>query len=80
MKYTLRGVPPAVDAALRQRARATRKGLNETAVDALAEGVGLGSTQGKRRDFSDIVGTWVTEREVEEALAAQDVVDEELWR
>jgi hypothetical protein len=80
MQYTLRGIPPLVDSALRQRARSGGKSLNETAVQALAEGVGVAGTPRKRRDLGDIAGTWTPERAVVAALAAQDRVDEDLWR
>lgn len=80
MQYTLRGIPPAVDSALRDRARASRKSLNEAAIDALAEGAGLTSAPRKRRELGDIAGTWKAEKAVETALADQDRVDEGLWR
>lgn len=41
MQYTIRGVPAAIDQALRVRARADGQSLNEAAVAALAEGVGI---------------------------------------
>jgi hypothetical protein len=80
MQYTIRGIPPAVDSALRERARATSKSLNEAAIDALSEGSGMSGTPRKRRNLSDVAGTWKSEKAVEAALAAQDRVDEDLWR
>lgn len=80
MQYTIRGIPAAVDAALRERARRGGKSLNEAAVDALAEGVGVAGAPGKRRDFGDIASTWKPDKAVESALAAQDRVDKDLWR
>jgi hypothetical protein len=80
MQYTLRGIPPALDEAIRERARAEGKSINEIAVAALADGVGLGAEDIVRRDLSDIAGTWVEEAAVEAALSAQDRVDEGLWR
>jgi len=80
MQYTIRGIPPAVDSALRERARAAGKSLNEAAVDALSEGSGMAGVPRKRRDLSDIAGTWKDGKAVEAALAAQDRVDEDLWR
>lgn len=80
MQYTIRGIPPAVDAALRQRARAAGRSLNETAVDALAEGSGATGATRRRRNLGDIAGTWKGEKAVEAALADQDRVDEDLWR
>lgn len=80
MQYTIRGIPPAVDTAIRERARAAGKSLNETAVEALAEGSGMTGTPRKRRDLGDMAGTWKADKAVESALAAQDRVDEDLWR
>ncbi len=80
MQYTLRGIPATVDAALRERARAAGKSLNEAAVDALAEGSGAAGSRRKRRDLADIAKTWKADKAVEAALADQDRVDEDLWR
>ena len=80
MQYTIRGIPAAIDSALRARARADGKSLNEVAVAALAEGAGVAGASRKRRDLGDIAGTWKADKAVESALAAQDRVDEDLWR
>jgi hypothetical protein len=80
MQYTLRGIPPLLDEAIRERAKAEGKSLNEVAVEALAEGLGLSDEEVVRRDLSDVVGTWRREAAVEAALAAQDQVDENLWK
>jgi hypothetical protein len=65
---------------LRERARLSGKSLNQAIIDALAVGTDLAGVPSKRRDLRDISGTWKTESVVESALAAQDVVDEDLWR
>jgi hypothetical protein len=80
MQYTIRGIPPTVDAALRERARAAGKSLNEAAVDALADGTGLTGVARKRRDLGDIAGSWKRDPGLEAALAAQDLVDDDLWQ
>jgi len=80
MQYTIRRIPVAVDTALRARARAAGKSLNEAAVDALAEGAGMSGAPRRRRDLGDIAGSWKADKAVESALAAQDLVDEDLWR
>lgn len=80
MQYTIRGIPPAVDAALRERAHATGRSLNEAAIDALADGVGASGAVRRRRDLGDIAGTWKPDKALEDALADQDRVDEELWK
>ena len=80
MQYTVRGIPTTLDAALRQRARAAGKSLNQAAVDALAEGTGLIGAPRKRRNLGDIAGTWKADKAFEAAIAAQDQVDADLWR
>jgi len=80
MQYTIRGIPTAVDRALRERARSSGKSLNETAIDVLTDGLGLTNAPRKRRDLSFIVGTYVPDKGFEEAIADQDRIDEEMWR
>jgi hypothetical protein len=80
MQYTIRGIPPALDAAIRQRARREGKSLNEVALSALAQGLGFDREPVVRRDLDDIVGTWRRDARVEAALVAQDQVDETLWK
>jgi hypothetical protein len=80
MQYTIRGIPPAVDSALRERARTAGKSLNEAAVDALAEGAGMTGVPRRRRDLGDIAGSWKADKAIETALNEQDVVDDDLWR
>jgi hypothetical protein len=80
MQYTIRGIPAAVNSAIRRRARAEGKSLNEVVVEALTEGIGLVEAPRKRRDLGHIAGTWNADPTVEAALAEQDRVDEDLWR
>lgn len=80
MQYTVRRIPAALDRAIRHRARAEGKSLNEVAVEALADGLGFRKGSVPRRDLTDIVGTWKKEAAVESAIAAQDEVDERLWK
>lgn len=80
MQYTIRNVPELVDAALRQSARQQGKSLNDVAVEALTRGAGLTETRSRQRDLSDIAGSWRKDAEFDRALAAQDTIDEELWR
>jgi hypothetical protein len=80
MQYTIRGIPEAIDSAVRERAKAEGKSLNEVAVEALADGLGVGEGDVVRRDLSDVAGTWKRDSAVEAALADQDRVDADLWR
>jgi len=65
MRYTLRGIPKAVDKTIRQRAW-TR------------DSMGLGEGNLPRRDLADVVGTWVADEEAEAAFKAQDRVEKGL--
>ena len=78
MQYTIRGIPAAVDLALRERARTAGTSLNEAAVEALTDAAGLTGTPRKRRDLGDIAGTWKSDKAISTALADQDRVDEDL--
>ena len=80
MQYTIRNVPDYLDAALRVSAREQGKSLNEVAIKALVRGFGLGQAQVRQRDLSDIAGSWRKDPAFERALAAQDTVDQEMWR
>lgn len=80
MQYSVRGIAPEIDSALRSRARAEGKSLNAVALEALAEGLGFGEAAVVRRDLSDVVGTWRRDTRVEKALAEQDAIDEALWK
>lgn len=80
MQYTIRKVPKSLDQALRRRARAEGRSLNEMAIEALARGLGYEQEVRRRRDLSDIAGTWKHDAAVEKALADQDRIDEELWQ
>lgn len=80
MQYTLRNIPPYLDEALRERAREKGKSLNEVAIEILREGLGLAGEPVRRRDLSDIAGTWVADPEIDEALQDQRRIDPDLWK
>ena len=80
MQYTIRNVSENLDTALRRRAREQGKSLNEVAIEALARGTGISASRLRQRDLRDIAGTWRSDRAFDRALAAQDSIDEELWR
>jgi plasmid stability protein len=81
VQYTVRNVPRMVDAALRRKAAEERKSLNEVLRQALMKEAGSASQE--RRTYDDLdhlAGTWVEDPEFDAAIAAQDVVDESLWK
>ncbi len=80
MQYTIRNVPETLDEVLRRAARERGKSLNEIAIEALARGAGVTGESRRQRDLGDIAGTWRKDAAFDSALAAQDVVDKEMWR
>jgi len=80
MQYTIRNVPETLDDALRRAARERGKSLNEVAIEALARGAGVTGERHRQRDLGDIAGTWRKDPAFDRALAAQDTVDDEMWR
>jgi hypothetical protein len=80
MQYTLRNIPPALDRALRAKAKALGISLNQVALDALADGMNLGDEPIRFRDLRDLAGTWQDDPAFEAALEDQRRIDDELWR
>jgi len=80
MQYTIRDIPPYVDKALRERAKAESKSLNDVAIEALAEGVGVSDEAIVRRDLTDIVKTWKKDPAFDDAIQEQDQIDKALWK
>jgi hypothetical protein len=77
-QYTLRNVPVEVDQALRRLARERHKSLNQVAVETLEQAVGTAAPS-KRRDLSDLIGTWRDDPETAAALADQRRIDPAPW-
>jgi hypothetical protein len=80
MQYTIRKVPGILDAALRRTARERGKSLNQVAIEALARGAGVTGKRVRHRDLTGISGSWREDPAFDSALAAQDTIDEEMWR
>jgi plasmid stability protein len=78
-QYTIRGVPAFVDRALRARAKKEDKSLNQLALEALQQALGLDKPKA-HTDLDEFIGTWVEDPEFDKAIAEQDQIDEELWR
>jgi hypothetical protein len=77
IQYTIRGVPPEVDRALRKKAAKKKLSLNQVIVEELAA-----ATTGtrKRADFADLVGHWTPDPAFDETIAAQRQIDPDKWK
>jgi plasmid stability protein len=80
VQYTIRGVPAQVDHALRDRARASGRSINQVALEALA--LGTGTEVRARRDLSFAAGSLSAAegRKLEASVASQRRVDKKLWK
>jgi plasmid stability protein len=79
MELKIRNIPDDVDAALRQRAAAEGRSLNDVALEALLRGAAVPPSE-KRRDLSRFAGSWAADPATEAALREQDQIDPDLWR
>jgi hypothetical protein len=82
VRYTLRNIPKDVDEILRRKAKMEGRTLNDVVIEALTIALGLKKVgrRVKRRDLSDIAGTWVEDPEFDAIMREQDQIDPEMWR
>jgi hypothetical protein len=81
LQYTVRNIPQPVDRALRRKAREEGKSLNEVLRDALIREAAVVEPSTRiHTDLDPLAGTWVDDPGFDEAIRAQDQVDESLWR
>ena len=78
-QYTVRNVPRQLDRALKAKAAALGVSLNTLLVQALESEAGLRGPAKVYDDLDDLFGTWVHDRAVDQALAAQRKVDPKDW-
>lgn len=80
-QFTVRNVPGHVANALRDKAKKQKKSLNSMLVEALSGQAGVGdSGEPVFHDLDHLAGKWVEDPEFDEAIAAQDRIDESLWK
>jgi hypothetical protein len=79
-QYTIRTVPPAIDRALRRRAKQEAKSLNAVAVEALARGLELDAKPVEHTDLDALIGSWQKDKAFDRAVAEFERVDEEAWK
>ena len=84
MTLKLDNVPDHIERALRERARAEQKSLDQAAVDAMARGLGVQPSISPEpityRDLSDIAGTGGIDDEMEAVFWEHRRIDPEIWK
>ncbi len=80
MQYTIRGIPPTVDHAVRERARKSNESLNSILAGAIRRGLGLTEDQPDFHDLDDLAGTWVPDPEFDRAMEMFESIDQDVWQ
>lgn len=75
-QYTIRSVPAALDAVLREKAKRQHKSLNQVALEALSGGAGVES---RYSDLDGFFGSWIADEAVDRALEDQRRIDKGIW-
>lgn len=79
---TVRNVPPELADALAQERRRRGRSLNQTVLDLLAQGLGLGPSRRRSNGLAGLAGSWsdADYEEFESAVAITEQIDEDVWR
>jgi hypothetical protein len=69
MQYTIRGITPDIDKALRARARRSGKSLNETLIETLRRDIGLSKKTMVYHDLDWLKGNKMFDESFDEAMS-----------
>jgi hypothetical protein len=78
-QYTIRGIPEAVDARLKTRARESGESLNQFLLRVLEAEAGYRSASRPKRDLSFLAGSLSKDPALDDALEAFDRIEPEVW-
>jgi plasmid stability protein len=79
MRITIENIPDELEKALRLRAEAEGKSVNQLALEALQAAAGM-AEDGKKRDFSGVAGSWVEEPVFSQVRNAHEQIDPDRWK
>lgn len=77
IQYTIRAIPPKLDASLRSRSKETGKSLNEVTLEALAKGAGV-AENGVYDDLDWIIGSKTLDKSFSDAQDWLDAAPKEI--
>ena len=79
---TIRGVSKRLARELEREKRRRKTSLNQTVLDVLSAGLGVGLAEDRRNGLARLAGTWSAEdlAEFDAAIAPTEQIDDELWR
>lgn len=80
-QITLRQLPDNLERQIRRLADENNTSINKTIIRLLHKALGLTPGEDKKRDLSEISGSWSADevREFEENLQIFEKIDEEIW-
>ena len=78
---TVRNLPRQLAEALNRERRRSDRSLNQTVIDVLSRGLGIGDDGPRRNGLAKLAGTWTDDdlQQFNESVAALEVVDPEMW-
>jgi len=80
VQYTIRGVTPALDRCIREKAAREGRSLNSTTMSLLESGLGLSANPIRYTDLDDLAGTWIDDPLFDDAISRLHRVEPELWK
>lgn len=81
-QITIRQIQDNIDNRIRQLSREHKRSLNKTIIALLEEALGISENPRRKRDLSQLAGTWDDEycAEFERNIAHFDTIDPEIWK
>ena len=79
---TIRGVSKRLADELEREKRRRGQSLNQTVLDVLSDRLGIGDAGPRRNGLARLSGAWSSDdhQRFEQALAAAERIDDDLWR
>lgn len=79
---TIRNVPTDLGKALEKEKKRRGASLNQTVLDVLREGLGVGPGARRSNGLRRLAGTWTEDerKRFDASLAVVEQIDEDLWR
>lgn len=81
-QITLRQIPDVLDKQLRNLAGKNKTSLNKVVLSLLLENLGLSANSNRKRDLTDLCGTWTSNQydEFQRNTEHFDQLDPEIWK
>ena len=81
-QITLRQIPDVLDKQLRSLAGKNKTSLNKVVLSLLLKNLGLSANSDKKRDLTDLCGTWTSKQyeEFQRNTEQFNQIDPEIWK